>query len=250
MRELSLDPAYISRILKAFREQGLIESRRCDTDKRSQKLSLTAAGKAARNALAERSRQQLAKDLDGLSPDARQRLIQAIAVMRDSFSDTEQPAPIVLRAHRPGDIGWVISAQAEFYTSSFGWNDRFEALAAEVASKFLANFNPQREKAWIAEREGERLGSIFIADGGDNIAKLRLLYVAPSARGAGLGKTLVAEAIEFSRRTGYRQVSLWTNDNLDVARAIYIKQGFRLVAEEKHTMFGPELNGQTWVLDL
>jgi DNA-binding MarR family transcriptional regulator/ribosomal protein S18 acetylase RimI-like enzyme len=250
-RALSLDPAYLSRILKSFRARGLIEARPDENDRRSQTLSLTPAGEEERSRLAERSRQQIAGALEALDGEGRLRLANAIAVMRESFGDGAQAtAPVIFRDHRPGDMGWVIAAQAEFYTSVFGWNDQFEALVAEVAGRFLANFNPQREKSWIAERQGRRLGSIFIMDGGADVAKLRLLYVDPAARGLGLGKALVAEAIGFSRRCGYRSLSLWTNDNLDAARGIYIKAGFRLTAEERHTTFGPELNGQTWVLDL
>ena len=258
-RDLSLDPAYLSRILKNFRARGLMEALPDQNDRRSQSLSLTLAGEAERGLLAERSRQQIAAALDGLDSQGRQRLADAIAVMRYSFGDNDgdgndngaqRSAPVIFRDHRPGDIGWVISAQAEFYTSAFGWNDKFEVLVTEVAGRFLANFNPQREKAWIAERQGQRLGSIFIMDGGKDVAKLRLLYVDAAARGLGIGKALVAEAISFSRRSGYRTLSLWTNDNLEAALSIYSKAGFRLAAEERHTTFGPELNGQTWVLDL
>jgi GNAT superfamily N-acetyltransferase len=127
---------------------------------------------------------------------------------------------------------------------------RFEGLVAEVAGRFLTNFDPAMEYAWIAERGGVNIGSILITNGGDGVAKLRLLYIDKSARGLGLGKTLVDECVRFARARGYRQISLWTNDVLSTARSIYMKAGFQLVSEEKHRMFGPELNGQTWVLDL
>jgi DNA-binding MarR family transcriptional regulator/GNAT superfamily N-acetyltransferase len=249
-RTLSLDPAYLSRILKAFRASGLVAAEQDPNDKRSQTLRLTPKGEAERARLADLSRQQIALALEKLPADGRQPLADAIAVVRDSFGGIEPSAPVKFRDHRPGDMGWVIAAQAEFYTQTFGWNDQFEALVAEVAGRFLKNFNSKREKAWIAERGGRRLGSIFIMDGGADVAKLRLLYLDPAARGLGLGKALVAEAIGFSRRSGYRTLSLWTNDNLAAALALYQKAGFRLVSEERHTMFGPELNGQTWVLDL
>ncbi|MBP2549174.1 DNA-binding MarR family transcriptional regulator/ribosomal protein S18 acetylase RimI-like enzyme [Neorhizobium galegae] len=249
-RSLSLDPAYLSRILKTFRARGLVVAEEDPRDRRSQTLVLTPQGEDERARLADLSRQQIAAALERLPAEGYQPLAQAIAVMRDSFGGGEASAPVVFRDHRPGDMGWVIAAQAEFYTRTFGWNDQFEALVAEVAGQFLKNFNPAREKAWIAERGGNRLGSIFIMDGGSDVAKLRLLYVDPAARGLGLGKALVEDAIGFSRRSGYRSLSLWTNDNLAAALALYQKAGFRLVSEERHSMFGPELNGQTWVLDL
>ncbi len=133
---------------------------------------------------------------------------------------------------------------------AFGWNDRLRHWRPRWRGQFLKNFNPRHGTGKDCERAGQRLGSIFIANGGTGTAKLRMLYVEEAARGLGLGKLLVTEAIQFARQCGYRQVSLWTNDNLDAARAIYRSAGFRLVSEESHTLFGPELKGQTWVLDL
>ncbi|CAN7488401.1 helix-turn-helix domain-containing GNAT family N-acetyltransferase [Rhizobium sp. LjRoot30] len=249
-RDLHLDPAYLSRILKRFREAGLIESRPHPDDLRSQLLSVTDEGRAEHEDLAQRSRAQIAEQFETVSPQDRESIVAAMEKIRRLLDPDARPAPVVLRGNQPGDIGWVVQSQAEFYTREYGWNDQFEALVAEVAGAFLKNFNPASERCWIAERNGQKIGSIFIANGGDGIAKLRLLYVDPSARGLGLGRMLVEECIRFSRQAGYRQISLWTNDNLTAARNIYLKAGFRLVAEERHRMFGPELNGQTWVLDL
>lgn len=250
-RDLHLDAAYVSRILRRFRSEDLVRTERDAGDRRSQNLFLTKTGLATWQELGEQSRQQIARSLSALDAQRQEALVQAMRSIQSLLEG--QPTatgPVVLRSHRPGDMGWVIEAQTRFYTETFGWNDQFEALAAEVAGQFLKTFDPALERGWIAERDGERLGSIFIANGSDGIAKLRLLYVDPAARGSGLGRLLVDEALQFARRCGYRQIMLWTNDNLAAARAIYLKAGFRLVSEERHSLFGPELTGQTWALDL
>ncbi len=250
-RDLHLDPAYLSRILRRFRSQNLLRSERDTADRRSQNLFLTDRGQTEWQTLGEQSRRQIEQALSRLGSHEKQALVDAMKTVRDLLDpDEPQNAPAILRGHRPGDMGWVIEAQTRFYTETFGWNDQFEALAAEVAGHYLKTFDPRLERGWIAERSGRRIGSIFIANGGNGTAKLRLLYVDPTARGLGLGKLLVAEAIQFALQCDYRQITLWTNDNLEAARAIYLKAGFRLVSEERHRMFGPELTGQTWVMDL
>ncbi|TRL37438.1 bifunctional helix-turn-helix transcriptional regulator/GNAT family N-acetyltransferase [Rhizobium straminoryzae] len=250
-RDLHLDAAYLSRILRRLRSEELVHTEPDAHDRRSQNLFLTETGLARWRELGEQSRQQIDKSLSALDAARQGALVKAMRSIQSLLEGKSVNAgPIVLRSHRPGDMGWVIEAQTRFYTETFGWNDQFEALAAEVAGQFLKTFDPALERGWIAEREGERLGSIFIANGGDGIAKLRLLYVDQAARGMGLGKLLVDEALQFARRCGYHRIKLWTNDNLAAARALYLKTGFRLVSEERHSLFGPELTGQTWVLDL
>jgi Transcriptional regulators len=249
-RELGLDPAYLSRMLKKFRAAGLLTSRPDAADGRSQILALTPAGQAEYEVLVENSRNLARADLAGLDAEGRARLAAALATVTETFSGPRPRGESVIRPHRIGDIGWVIQAQAEGYAREYGWDERFEGLAAEVAGKFLTCFNPEKERCWIAEIDGERVGSVFLADGGDGVAKLRLLYLAPAARGLGLGRRLVDEVIAFARKAGYRKITLWTNDCLDAARHIYVTAGFRLVAEEKHAMFGPPCTGQTWDLDL
>ncbi|KAA1178856.1 MarR family transcriptional regulator [Rhizobium tropici] len=250
-RELHLDPAYLSRIVKRFREDGLIETTPDPTDARSQIIKVTEKGQVQFEEFVRRSRAQIAGYFEKLAIGEPERVVAAMQTIQDTLAtDRSTASPAIIRNHRPGDMGWIVQSQARFYTEEFGWDDRFEGLAAEVAGKFLSNFNPQKDRCWIAERGGLNVGSAMIADGGDGVAKLRLLYVDKAARGLGLGKLLVDECIRFSRNAGYGKLSLWTNDILDTARAIYIKAGFRLIAEEKHRMFGPELNGQTWVLDL
>ena len=250
-RDLHLDPAYLSRILKRFREDGLIETKPDPSDLRSQIITVTDKGQAQFLEFVRRSRAQLAGHFDMLALGEPELIIEAMRTIQTMLgSDRKTPPPLVIRTHRAGDIGWIVQSQARFYTEEFGWDDRFEGLIAKVGGEFLSKFKPDKERCWIAERGGQNVGSVMITDGGDGIAKLRLLYIDKTARGLGLGKLFVDECIRFSRDAGYRRLSLWTNDILDAARAIYIKAGFRLVSEEKHRMFGPELNGQTWVLDL
>ena len=158
--------------------------------------------------------------------------------------------PFVLRSHRPGDMGWVIRAHGELYSREYGWNERFEALVAHIAAEFIEKFDPLRERCWIAERDGERVGSVFLVRNSAAIAKLRLLIVEPKARGTGLGKHLVAECLRFAQACGYRRVTLWTQQNLLAARHIYQQAGFTLAARENHSLFGVPLVGETWNFDL
>jgi len=250
-RDLHLDPAYLSRIVKRFREDGLIETKPDRDDARSQVINVTEKGQAQFQEFVRRSRAQIAGYFDRLAIGEPERIVEAMRTIQDTLGADRTAVPsTIIRPPRPGDIGWIVQSQARFYTEEFGWDHRFEALIAEVAGKFLTNFNPEKDRCWIAERNGLNVGSAMIADGGNGVAKLRLLYVDKTARGLGLGKLLVNECIRFSHDAGYDKLSLWTNDILDAARAIYVNAGFRLVAEEKHRMFGPELNGQTWELDL
>lgn len=251
-RDLHLDPAYLSRIVKRFRNDGLVETRSDPADLRSQIIMVTEKGQAQFEELGQRSNAQIAGHFENLEEGEPERVVAAMRTIRAILDSRERKseAPAIIRAHRPGDIGWIVQSQGRFYTEEYGWDMRFEGLVAEVAGRFLTGFDPAREYCWIAERGGVNVGSVLVTNGGDGVAKLRLLYVDKAARGLGLGKLLVEQCIRFSRQAGYRQLSLWTNDILEAARGIYIQKGFRLVSEERHCMFGPQLNGQTWVLDL
>lgn len=157
---------------------------------------------------------------------------------------------IVLRHLQVGDIGWVAHRQGILYAQEYGWDATFEALVAEIAAQFVKNFDPAWENAWIAECDDQVVGSVFLVKVSDQEAKLRLLYVEPQARGAGLGRRLTQACIAFAIDKGYSKLTLWTNDILHAARRIYQQAGFVLVSEEQHHSFGADLVGQYWALDL
>jgi len=157
---------------------------------------------------------------------------------------------IRLRRPRPGDIGRVVTLHGELYAREFGYDASFEALVAGIVAQFVRDFDPERERCWIAERGGEVVGSVFVVNAGRGTAKLRLLILHPKARGQGLGRRLVRACLGFARRGGYRKMLLWTQSHLDAARGIYVAEGFRRIAEERHASFGKRLVGETWELRL
>lgn len=248
-RDLGLDPAYLARLLKKFAAAGLVERSRSDVDGRRRDLLLTPSGRAAFDELQARADAEMgallepvpAHDLPGLG-----RAMRAIARILGPHA---APA-VALRAHRPGDVGWVISRQGALYAGEYGWDITFEALVAEIGAAFIRNFDADREGCWIAELDGERAGAVFLVRDGDGTARLRLLHVEAWARGHGLGTMLVDACIAKARAAGYRRLVLWTNDVLVSARRIYQAAGFRLVGEERHRSFGKDLVGQDWELDL
>ncbi|TCR63535.1 helix-turn-helix domain-containing GNAT family N-acetyltransferase [Bosea sp. BK604] len=249
-RELGLDPAYLSRILKRFAAAGWLARERSREDGRALHLRLTEKGHEAFRPLSQASQDQAAAIVTRLKPQEQEALVDALGTAETLLSGAPagQARPII-RPHRPGDIGWVISAHGRLYAEDYGWDISFEALVAEIAAKFLHEFRPGRERCFIAELEGARVGSAFVVRESDEVAKLRLVLVEKRAQGLGLGKALVKEAVGFARAAGYRRMVLWTNDILHAARAIYIAEGFKLVAEEQHHSFGQDLVGQNWELD-
>ena len=164
----------------------------------------------------------------------------------------ERGASYTLRRHRAGDIGYVIHRQAVLYHQEYGWDATYEALIGRIMADFIDHFDAKRERCWIAERDGERLASVCLMAHPEraNVAKLRLLFVEPSARGLGLGRLLVDTCTNFARGAGYDTITLWTNSVLVSARRIYEAAGYRLVHEAPHAMFGVGLIGQTWELTL
>ncbi|AZO76646.1 MULTISPECIES: helix-turn-helix domain-containing GNAT family N-acetyltransferase [unclassified Bosea (in: a-proteobacteria)] len=250
-RELGLDPAYLSRLLKRFIDLGWLERTKSDGDGRAYELRLTTAGRMAFVPLDDASRRQADMILSRLATSEQASLVTALDRAQALLSGAASPQPAVtIREHRPGDIGWVISAHGRLYAEVYGWDISFEALVAEIAVKFLREFRPGHERCFIAELDGAPVGSAFVVRESDEVAKLRLVLVETRAQGLGLGKRLVREALSFARAAGYRSMALWTNDILHAARAIYIAEGFRLVAEEKHHSFGKDLVGQNWERDL
>ena len=248
---LGLDRSYLSRLLAGLEKKGLVLRARDKADARRQSLALTAAGRRAFADLDRRSRDEVRAILAPLAPERERRLLGAMAAFEHVLGAGETTeVPFTLRAHEPGDLGWVVSRHGALYAREYGWDASFEALVAEIAAKFLREFDPARERAWIAERDGERVGCVFVVGESASVAKLRMLLVEPDARGLGLGRRLVAECIRFARSVGYRELVLWTNDVLHAARRLYVEAGFTLVGEQRHTSFGHPLVGQTWSLDL
>jgi DNA-binding MarR family transcriptional regulator/predicted GNAT family acetyltransferase len=248
---LDLDGGYLSRILRRFGSTGLIERRADPRDGRSSSLHLTPNGREAYVRLNASSEAQVAAMLRPLEDGQRDRLTSALRTVSGLLGPGEAgAAEIVLREHRPGDMGWLIQRHAELYADERGWGSLFEALVGEVCMEFVRNFDPERERCWIAEREGERLGCVMLVDGGEGIAKLRMLLVEPAARGLGLGRRLVAECIGFARQKGYREITLWTQSVLETARRIYADVGFELTDSQPHDLIGQPLIGETWTLKL
>jgi DNA-binding MarR family transcriptional regulator/GNAT superfamily N-acetyltransferase len=244
---LDLDAGYLSRILRGFVRRGLLAKTPSATDGRRSHLELTAKGRKEFAPLDARSHEEVAAALGRLSPADQERLIVAMRRIQGLLGGDPAPrVPYLLRPHQPGDMGWVIHRHGALYAEEYGWDESFEALVAEIAAKFIRTFDPKRERCWIAEREGEIVGSVFLVQRSKTVAQLRLMYVEPSARGLGIGGRLVEECLRFARRAGYRKMVLWTNSVLLAARHIYAKAGFRLVRAEPHTSFGHDLVGETW----
>ncbi len=249
--DLDLDHGYLSRIFRRFGEAGLIRKTPAPGDARQSLIAITAKGRKAFAPLNKGSHDQVAELLGKLSPAEQARVVAAMATVENLLQPSAQKPPLLLlRNHRPGDMGWVTSAHGALYAREYGWDISFEALVARIAAEFLENFDPQRERCWIAELDGAPVGSVFVVRKTDAIAKLRLLIVDPRARGLGLGKRLVDECLRFARDAGYSSMTLWTQSILTSARGIYQHAGFKLTAEEPHHSFGVDLVGETWERDL
>ena len=250
-RDLGLDSGYLSRILQRFSRDGLLRRERSPRDGRQTCLTLTEAGSAAFAPLDAASASEIATLLTGLPDPAQSVLVAAMGQIEALLGGMDSaPRPWLLRPPRPGDIGWVVARHGALYAEEYAFDAQFEALVAKVAGAFLEANDPACERCWIAERDGVNVGSIFLVRGDLDTARLRLLLVEPSARGAGIGRRLVAECIAFARAAGYRRVVLWTNDILTAARHLYVESGFRLVASKPHRDFGPAIVGEDWTLEL
>jgi DNA-binding MarR family transcriptional regulator/GNAT superfamily N-acetyltransferase len=249
--QLGLDAGYLSRVLRSFERRGLIRRTPSQSDRRLRLLSLTAQGHAAFAPLEVRAHDQVGAMLHGLAEDEQIRLVAAARTMERLLDrDSEDQAPYLLRPHRPGDLGWVTQRHGALYAQEYGWDIQFEALVAEIVAKFIRTSDPRRECCWIAEKDGENVGSVVLVEEAAAVAKLRLLLVEPKARGLGIGARLVQECLRFARQAGYRTVRLWTNSVLIAARCLYEREGFRLIEAQPHFSFGHELIGETWELAL
>lgn len=252
--ELDLDLGYLSRILQDFSSQGLITRKKSDSDGRRALISLTATGRRQFNAIDQKSRKEVSALLDQLPGTSRDRLLAALRDAQHELSNEGRKSGnrLVIRTHRIGDIGWAIERHAQLYADEYQWNEEFEALVAKLFARFANKHDPAKERCWIAELDGERVGCVFVVRNEEDpsLAQLRCLLVDPKGRGLGVGRRLVDECIAFARSAGYPTMVLWTNDVLMSARRIYEAAGFSLVKEERHHSFGHDLIGQIWSLKL
>ncbi|MGE0212525.1 MAG: GNAT family N-acetyltransferase [Parvibaculaceae bacterium] len=249
-RDLNMDPGYLSRQLRRFSEDGLVKREASPRDGREQLLALTSQGRRAFGPCEEASRREVAEMLAHLDPQGLAEVATAMRRLERLLAPEASSPEIALRPHKPGDMGWVVERHASLYWDEYRFDERFEALVAGIVSRFIEEFDPRREACWIAEMEGERVGSVFLVRQSEDVAKLRLLIVDPKARGQGLGRRLVQETVRFAEGAGYRKIVLWTQSILTAARAIYEREGFRLTASEPNESFGQSLISETWELDL
>ena len=251
-RALALDAGYLSRILRRFQKHGWIVRKQVGADARRRPLALTRPGRTTFELLNARSDEEIRRMLVALGPAEQARLLGAMQAIEGILEPgAQEHSPYLLRTHRPGDLGWVVFRHGVLYSEEYGYDERFEALVAEIVAGFVQRFDPVRERCWIAERDGERVGSVFLVAKSKQVAKLRLLLVEPSARGLGIGKRLVEECIRFARQCRYRKVALWTHSELKAARGVYEQAGFVRTGSERHASWGrDDLVSETWELDL
>jgi DNA-binding MarR family transcriptional regulator/GNAT superfamily N-acetyltransferase len=248
---LKIDHGYLSRILRAFEERDLIVRRRDKNDGRQIVLSLTTKGHKAFAALDHRSQRETGNMLTHLDEADQARVVAAMGTIERLVDrDATRDRHYTLRPHRPGDMGWVVERHGTLYAAEYGWSSHIEAITAGIVGDFLKTFDPAREHCWIAEIDGERVGSAFLVKDSDDVARLRLLIVDPKARGLGLGRDLVRQCIAFARKAGYRKITLWTHGVLTAARAIYQKEGFQLTRQWVHDDFGKPEPSESWELTL
>jgi DNA-binding MarR family transcriptional regulator/ribosomal protein S18 acetylase RimI-like enzyme len=248
-RDLALDAGYLSRLLRGLRQRGLVRAVASATDARASQLSLTAKGAKQFGQLDQRTREQVSEMLGELPETGRERVVAAMRTV-ESLLDGRGSGAALLREPRPGDMGRVVQLHGELYAREFGYDTTFEALVADIAAQFVRNFDPAKERCWIAELDSEVVGSVFLVKKSKNVAKLRLLIIDPKARGIGLGKRLTRACIDFAKQKGYRKIVLWTQSHLAAARGIYEGEGFKLKAAQKHSSFGKRLVAETWELNL
>jgi len=250
-KDLGLDTGYLSRILRGFEKLGLIAKTPSESDGRKNLLGLTKKGRDVFAPLNARAHDEVSEMLGNLPTAQQNRLIEAMHTIEELLGGkSEEKALYLLRPHQPGDMGWVVHRHGVLYAQEYAWDEQFEALVASIVAKFIQHYDPKYERCWIAEKDGEIVGSVFLIKQSKKVAKLRLLLVEPKVRGLGLGTRLVTECIRFAQQVGYWKIALWTNNVLHAARHIYEKAGFRLIHEEPHHSFGHDLIAETWELKL
>lgn len=250
VQELSLDPGYVSRILRGFERRKLLERHPAAHDGRRSEITLTPTGRRSVAALEDRSRAEVAAMLTGLSAEGQAKLLAAMRAIEEVLDGRARPSTLVLRPHRPGDLGWIVHRHGELYAQEWGYDERFEAMVAGIVADFVRSFDPRRERCWMAERDGERVGCIALVQRSRTVGQLRLLLVEPSARGLGVGRRLVEECVRFARQAGYRRMTLYTHNTLDAARHLYREAGFRVVSETPDDTYGRGVVAETWDLEL
>lgn len=250
--ELRLDPGYLSRILRKFEQRRLIGKKSSEADARQSVLSLTARGRKEFERLNQLSRNQVEGILNDLTPSDQTRLLGAMKTIEELLGTSlkDEKISYILRPPHAGDLGWVVQSNGTLYAQEYGWDETYEAVVAQIVADFVKNYDPKKERCWIAEKDGENIACVFLVKESKQVARLRLLIVDPKARGLGLGKRLVDECTRFARQAGYKKIVLWTNSVLLAARSIYQKAGYKLVKAEEHHSFGHDLVGETWELDL
>ena len=250
-KALDLDAGYLSRLLRGFGRRGLVAASASATDRRQRHLQLTANGRRASDRLDDGSQKAVGTLLRRLTAADQRRLVSAVQTIERLLGDVEPDrVPYILRPPEPGDMGWVVQRHGSLYAEEYGYDRHFEALVASIVGTFVETFDPARERCWIAEREGETAGSVFLVRKSEQVAKLRLLIVDPAARGLGIGGRLVAECVKFARQAGYRKITLWTHSQLVAARHLYREAGFQLVHKQPVHSFGLDLVDETWDLHL
>jgi DNA-binding MarR family transcriptional regulator/GNAT superfamily N-acetyltransferase len=249
-RLTGLDAGYLSRLLGRFEDAGLLRRERSSADARRQVIRLSPQGRDNVRGLEEKSVRQIRDLLSGLTDDEQRQLVEAMDMIRHRLVEAEAGPRVRLRAPEPGDFGWVVERNGSLYATEHGWDSSYEGLVARIVAGYLDKHDPERERAWVAELHGERVGAVFCMRDDDTTARLRLLHVEPSARGTGVGTMLVEECVRFAREAGYETIRLWTVSVLAPARRIYQRTGFALVEEDTAERFGHRLTAQTWSLDL
>lgn len=249
-RSLDLDAGYLSRILARFETDGVVAKQRSASDGRRHVIRLTAQGRKTFKMLDRRSSEEIRTMLSALADEEQRRLIGAMGAIQEILQEPRQRISYVIRPPRPGDFGWVVHRHGVLYSEEHGWDETFEALVARIIADYVDQHDVRREAVWIAEVDGEPVGSVFCVKKNARTAQLRLLLVEPRARGMGIGTRLVQECMDFARRAGYAEMTLWTNDVLDDARRIYERAGWKLVEENEHHSFGHDLVGQNWLVSL
>ncbi len=251
--ELGLDMGYLSRILRRFEARAWVTRQPAPHDARQSLISLTKAGRQAFAPLERKSREEAAALLVAVPAPRQVAVIDAMRTIQSALSPAEASPTIAqatLREPLPGDMGWVVQQHGEIYAREYGWNAEFEALVIDIVARYMRTRQPDWERCWIAELDGQRVGAVFVVRKSKQVAQLRMLILTPQARGLGLGARLTDECIAFARGKGYRKMVLWTNSCLTAARALYAKRGFRLIKSEPYQGFGQALVGETWELKL